>query len=172
MRVPGVNEPRPRISWRPPPISDQLHRFFPAQKPRKPGHDVKYGPRRMSHTFLCIIVSIRMVTPDGDGTDRLADDRQASGAWRALGICRRLRSQKGPQNSSRCGGGALFGPGRVEHYEFISVDWTKIEAAYSQALNPPGGLDAVVRGWVDSLAAVLPGAGGFAVGFFWGMRKG
>lgn len=60
----------------------------------------------------------------------------------------------------------------LQHYEFISVDWTKIEAAYSQALNPPGGLDAVVRGWVDSLAAVLPGAGGFAAGFFWGMRKG
>ncbi|MFO7319351.1 MAG: FUN14 domain-containing protein [Clostridia bacterium] len=60
----------------------------------------------------------------------------------------------------------------LQHYDFIAINWTRIEETYSQALNPPGGLDAVIRGWVDSLAAVIPGAGGFAVGFFWGMRKG
>lgn len=60
----------------------------------------------------------------------------------------------------------------LQHYEFISINWTRIEAAYSQAVSPPGGLDAVIRGWIDSLAAVIPGAGGFAVGFWWGMRKG
>lgn len=60
----------------------------------------------------------------------------------------------------------------LQHYGFVSVNWSQIEAAYSEAINPPGGLDAVVRGWLDSLSAVIPGAGGFAVGFFWGMRKG
>lgn len=60
----------------------------------------------------------------------------------------------------------------LQHFDFISINWSRIEAAYSQAINPPGGLDGVVMGWVDSLAAVIPGAGGFAVGFFWGVRKG
>lgn len=60
----------------------------------------------------------------------------------------------------------------LQHYDVISINWARIEAAYSQAVNPPGGFDSLLRGWVDSLAAVIPGAGGFAVGFFWGMRKG
>lgn len=60
----------------------------------------------------------------------------------------------------------------LQHYELISIHWARIEAVYNDAVNPPGGLDAAVRGWVDSLAAVIPGATGFALGFFWGLRKG
>jgi len=60
----------------------------------------------------------------------------------------------------------------LQHYDLISINWTRVEAVYSQAVNPPGGLDNALRNWVDSLAAVIPGAGGFAVGFFWGLRKG
>lgn len=60
----------------------------------------------------------------------------------------------------------------LQHYELISIHWARIEAVYTEAINPPGGFESVVRGWVDSLAAVIPGAGGFALGFFWGLRRG
>ena len=55
---------------------------------------------------------------------------------------------------------------------FISIHWTKIEAAYNETLNPPGGFGQLLQGWVDSLAAVIPGAGGFTLGFFLGLKKG
>ena len=60
----------------------------------------------------------------------------------------------------------------LQNYGFISIHWQEIESVYNETLNPPGGLDSVVRGWVDSLAAVLPGAGGFTIGFFLGLKKG
>lgn len=60
----------------------------------------------------------------------------------------------------------------LQHYEFISINWQEIESVYNRSVNPPGGLDSQLRGWLDSLAAVIPGAGGFTVGFFWGLKKG
>lgn len=60
----------------------------------------------------------------------------------------------------------------LQHYDMVSIHWSHIEAVYNDAVNPPGGLNATVKGWVDSLAAIVPGAGGFAFGFLWGMRRG
>lgn len=60
----------------------------------------------------------------------------------------------------------------LQNYGFISIHWTQIEAVYNKSINPPGGFDAALRGWLDSLAAIVPGAGGFTIGFFWGMKKG
>lgn len=60
----------------------------------------------------------------------------------------------------------------LQNYGFISIHWQQIESVYNQSINPPGGLDAALRGWVDSLAAIIPGAGGFTIGFFLGMKKG
>lgn len=60
----------------------------------------------------------------------------------------------------------------LQQYGFISIHWTRIEAVYNETINPPGGFEAALRGWVDSLAAMIPAAGGFTVGFFWGMKRG
>jgi len=59
----------------------------------------------------------------------------------------------------------------LQSYGFISIHWNQIESVYNQSL-PPDGLDSVLRGWIDSLAAIIPGAGGFTIGFFWGLKKG
>lgn len=60
----------------------------------------------------------------------------------------------------------------LQNFGLISIEWARIQALYSETLNPPQGLGAALRGWVDSLAAMIPGATGFTVGFFWGLKKG
>ena len=60
----------------------------------------------------------------------------------------------------------------LQNAGFISIHWSAVEAAYNQYVNPPGGFNTVFTGWLNSLAAVIPGAGGFTVGFFWGLKKG
>lgn len=64
---------------------------------------------------------------------------------------------------------ALLG---LQNMGFISIEWSRVQSFYSATINPPGGLGAVLRGWADSLAAMIPGAAGFTVGFFWGLAKG
>lgn len=54
----------------------------------------------------------------------------------------------------------------------ITIHWHEIEAMYDRTFNPPGGFAAVLRGWVDALAAMIPGAAGFTLGFLWGLKKG
>ena len=59
----------------------------------------------------------------------------------------------------------------LQSYGFISIHWNQVESVYNRAI-PPEGIDSVVRGWIDSIAAIIPGAGGFTIGFFWGLKKG
>lgn len=60
----------------------------------------------------------------------------------------------------------------LQNLGFISIHWTEIEAAYNQTIQPSGGFDTTLQGWLDSLAALLPGVGGFSAGFVWGLKKG
>ncbi len=55
---------------------------------------------------------------------------------------------------------------------FISIHWAQIEAAYNQTIQPSVGFDTAVQGWIDSLAALLPGLGGFSAGLVWGLKRG
>src|SRR5690606_41999802 len=47
----------------------------------------------------------------------------------------------------------------LQHYDFIAINWTRMEETYSQALNPPSALDPVMRRSGDPLAVATPGAG-------------
>lgn len=60
----------------------------------------------------------------------------------------------------------------LQNYDIISIHWQRIEDVYHSSINPPGGFETMLKAWIESLAAIIPGAGGFTAGFFWGLRKG
>jgi len=69
-------------------------------------------------------------------------------------------------------GVVLLGGLALQHFHIITINWDVIEALYVQTVEQSGGLLAMATGWAQSLAALIPVAGSFLVGFLIGLRLG
>ena len=66
----------------------------------------------------------------------------------------------------------LLGGLALQHFGFISINWAVIEELYVRTVEHTGGLWALLRGWAESLGALIPVAGSFIVGFLIGLKLG
>src|SRR5690606_299943 len=66
----------------------------------------------------------------------------------------------------------LLGGLALQHFGFISINWAVIEELYVRTVEHTGGLWALLRGWAESLGALIPVAGSFIVGFLIGLELG